>query len=91
MAAPRVLPSEKQEKRAAKKKPKSDTYATLKAIIFVLSCIGLISFSAHYFTGYTPKPVAEKFYMDRKSPGDYQKLKDAESAKKKSEKNIFLQ
>ncbi len=63
----------------------------LKMVAFIAISIAVVIYAGFYFMNYQPTPVAEKFYADRKGVADYQKYKDNESAKKKAEKNIYLQ
>ncbi len=70
-------------------KPKDS--GTLKILVFLITCMAVVIYAGFYFMNYQPTPVAEKFYADRKGVADYQKYKDNESAKKKAEKNIYLQ
>jgi|GEM_PF-2173068 len=82
----------KQNKGGAEKnsaKPKG--LGILKMVAFLAISMTVVAYAGYYFMNYQPTPVAEKFYADRKGVVDYQKYKDGESAKKKAEKNVYLQ
>ncbi|MEH6347811.1 MAG: hypothetical protein V7785_22135 [Bermanella sp.] len=63
----------------------------VKPIIFLLIFTGIMSLAAYSFLTYNPEPIAQKFFENRKMGKDYQDYKDEDSAKKKAERNIFLQ
>jgi len=70
-------------------KPKKS--GTLKVVVFIAISLAVVTYAGFYFMTYQPTPIAEKFYADRKGVVEYQKYKDSESAKKKAQKNIYLQ
>ena len=94
MSTPNLETSHKnkdENPNTGKKRSRPKELGTLKIVVFLAISMALVTYSAHYFINYQPTPVAEKFFADRKDVVDYQKYKDSESAKKKAEKNIYLQ
>ncbi len=63
----------------------------VKPILFLLIFTGIMAMAAYSFFTYNPEPIAQKFFENRKMAKDYQDYKDEDSAKKKAERNIFLQ
>ncbi len=60
-------------------------------IIFIAVSLTLLAVGAFLLITYQPKSVAERFYENRKSELYYQEHRDAQSNKRKAERNIFLQ
>ena len=66
--------------------------ATQKSFLkFIAGVIVLILLGLIFHYSQDKPPIAQKFFEDRKSPESYHEYKDNESAKKKAERNIFLQ
>lgn len=66
--------------------------ATQKSFIkFITVTILIISFALIYHFTDDKEPLAQKFFENRKTPQTYSEYKETESAKKKAERNIFLQ
>ena len=63
----------------------------IKYGVFLAVFSGIMVFAAYSFISHNPKPIAQKFFENRKMGQDYQDYKDNESAKKKAERNVFLQ
>lgn len=71
---------------------KTSHSASQKSLIkFILITLTLITLGLIFHYSQDKPPVAQKFFEDRKSPESYHEYKDNESAKKKAERNIFLQ
>ncbi len=75
----------------AKVNHKKKVASLVKPAIFIGVFTGLMAFAAYSFLTYDPEPIAQEFFENRKMGKDYQDLKDKESAKKKAQRNIFLQ
>ncbi|MEH6344101.1 MAG: hypothetical protein V7785_03360 [Bermanella sp.] len=69
--------------------PEEQTIRNRFILLAVL--IGVLGAIVYLFLTYEPKSVAQKFYEDRQNARDYYQGKDNESAKKRAERNIFLQ
>ena len=80
-----------QKEGTGKNKSKPKSLGILKMVAFLAISMAVVTYAGFYFMNYQPTPIAEKFYADRKGVADYQKYKDSESAKKKAEKNVYLQ
>lgn len=66
--------------------------ATQKSFIkFLFVTIVLITLGVLFHYSQDKPPLAQKFFEDRKSPESYHEYKENETAKKKAERNIFLQ
>jgi len=75
----------------AKTHQKKKTANRIKLVIFLVTFAGIMAFAAYSFLTYDPEPIAQEFFENRKMGKNYQDLKDKESAKKKAQRNIFLQ
>ena len=60
-------------------------------IKFLISVSILFGLSVYAMLTYEPKPIAQSFYEKRKNVDVYDVYKNTDSAKKKAERNIFLQ
>ena len=70
---------------------KQEVRNLVKSIIFLVIFTGIMALSAYSFFTYDPDPIAQNFFENRKMAKDYQDYKNEDSAKKKAERNIFLQ
>lgn len=74
------------------KQDKAVQSATQKSFIkFLFVTIVLITLGVVFHYSQDKPPLAQKFFEDRKSPESYHEYKENETAKKKAERNIFLQ
>lgn len=69
--------------------PKDPAIRNRIILLAVLFCV--LGAIAYLFLTYEPKSVAQKFYEDRQRAEDYYENKEQDSAKKRAERNIFLQ
>ena len=78
-------------KKNNKEKDNEKEASNKRLLIFLVISISLLSVGGYLMITHEPKSVAQKFYEDRKSEQYYQQYRDSQSAKKKAERNIFLQ
>jgi hypothetical protein len=71
--------------------PRQHGGAKPQPLIFVTLCLLVLFAMALAFLYYEPEPLAEDFYKARKSVNDYHQYEESDSAKKKAERNVFLQ
>ncbi len=72
-------------------KKKSATSAEKLPVKFLVSVSILLGLAIYTMLTYEPKPIAQSFYEKRKNVDTYEVYKNTDSAKKKAERNIFLQ
>ncbi len=71
-----------------KKSVNSKNKLPVKVLISASILLGLAIYA---MLTYEPKPIAHNFYENRKKVDTYEVYKNTDSAKKKAERNIFLQ
>ena len=81
------MTKDKQEKKIKS----SEEITKRNRIIFIACVAGVLVFAAIYMMNYEPPSMAESFYESRKSVESYDEYQDMDSAKKKAERNVFLQ
>jgi len=78
-------------KKSNKTKDNEKNESNKRLMIFLGISISLLIIGGYLLLTYEPKSTAQKFYEDRKDVEYYQQYRDSQSAKKKAERNIFLQ
>ncbi len=78
-------------KKSNNKKVNEKEASNKRLLIFLGVSISLLGIGGYLLLTYEPKSTAQKFYEDRKDVEYYQQYRDSQSAKKKAERNIFLQ
>ena len=78
-------------KKSNKEKDNEKGISNNRLLLLLVVSISLLSVGAYLLLSHEPKSVAQKFYEDRKSEEYYQQHRDSQSAKKKAERNIYLQ
>jgi len=78
-------------KKSNKAKDNEKEASNKRLMIFLGISISLLVIGGYLLLTYEPKSTAQKFYEDRKDVEYYQQYRDSQSAKKKAERNIFLQ
>jgi len=78
-------------KKSNKAKDNEKEASNKRLFIFLGVSISLLIIGGYLLLTYEPKSTAQKFYEDRKDVEYYQQYRDSQSAKKKAERNIFLQ